>query len=294
MSVFSAACSAKEISRREDKPRIFELDFVRGCLMALLILYHLAYSLGSPSDFFRYTGEGDGVAWVNASASFFHALWYSEPLLVFQQLFSSCFLFLCGISCGFSKHNAKRGYALLWLSMLETIFLACLSYFVPGFHGQVYLGLLHAISLAILFYALVDHFFKSYWADLAFALFFTILFAAFYNYGIRYDINGSPINPLHYSDPSEAIAHLGELFVGYATAGSDSWSPIRVSAFVFLGAAASKLLYKDKVGFWSPKSERWAAPITFMGRHSLFVYAAEQFIVLAIMWCVLAPFGYTF
>jgi uncharacterized membrane protein len=281
-----------------DKPlgRIFELDFSRGCLMVLLFFYHAAYSLGSPSDFFRYTKGGDGVAWVNESAAFFHALWYSEPLLIFQQLFSSIFLFLCGISCGFSRHNAKRGYLLLWLSMLETIFLATLSFYVSGFHAQVYIGLLHAISIAILIYALVDHFSKSLWVDLGCGVFFTLLFALTYNFGVKYDINGLPINPLRYSDPTEALSwpNIWYLFTGYATAGSDYWSPIRVSAFVFLGAATSKILYPTKKSLWEPRFAKHVEPVLFMGRHSLFVYCAEQFIVLAIMWCVLAPFGYTF
>lgn len=280
-------------SRSPAQGRIFELDFVRGCLMLLLIIYHLVYTLASTSQFFHYVGEGAEPSWVLSSTSFFHAIWYSEPLLILQLVFSSFFFFLCGISCGFSKHNAKRGYELLFLGVLESMFLVIVSYYAH-IEAHVYIGLLHALGISILIYALVDHFFKSYWADLAFGLLFIALFAIFYNHSMVYDLYGNPTNPVYYTSQEEATAHLWELFNGYATAGIDSWSPIRLSAFIFLGAATSKLLYKNKESLWRPRKTRWAAPINFMGRHSLILYLAEQVVILAIMWCVLAPFGYTF
>ncbi|MCI2111548.1 MAG: DUF1624 domain-containing protein [Bacilli bacterium] len=282
-------------SRSPTKERIFELDFIRGALMLLLVLYHLAYTLGSVSQFFRYLGDGPEPAWVVNGSAFWHSFWYSQPLLVFQLLFSSSFFFLCGVSCGFSRHNARRGYWLLFIAMLETIFLSALNHYL-GIDVNVYIGLLHALGIAILFYALVDRFFKSLWVDFSLGVLFLVLFALFYNFHVRYDLTGTVIqpNPYFYKTPSEAVAHLGELFLGYATAGSDSWSPIRLSAFVFLGASASKALYKRKDSLWKPSWRNCVSPITFLGRHSLVVYLAEQIIVLAIMWCVLAPFGYTF
>ena len=261
--------------------------------MVLLLLYHLVYTLGSTSQFFHFVGSGSEPAWVISSTTFWYEFFFSEPLLIFQLLASSSFFFLCGVSCGFSRHNARRGYELLFLGMLETIFLEALNVYF-GVQAFVFIGLLHALGLSIMFYAFIDHFFPSLWVDLGVGIAFSFFFAFFYNHGVFYDIQGIPVNPVHYMDPHEAMSHLGELFLGFATGGDDSWSPIRVSAFVFLGAASSKAVYRKKTGLWRPKNTAWAAPITFLGRHSLIFYLAEQFIVLAIMWCVLAPFGYTF
>jgi len=281
------------LRRRLPKERFFELDFARGVLMVLLLLYHLVYTLGSTYQFFHFTGSGPEPAWVASSTTFWYEFFFSEPLLIFQLLASSSFFFLCGVSCGFSRHNAKRGYALLLLGMIETILLETMNVYF-GLEAYVYIGLLHALGISIMFYALIDHFFPSLWVDLGVGIALSLLFAIFYNHGILYDIEGIPINPVHYVYPEDATKHLGEVFLGFATAGDDSWSPIRTSAFVFLGAACSKAVYKKRIGLWRPKSTAWAMPITYLGRHSLVFYLAEQFIVLAIMWCVLAPFGYTF
>jgi uncharacterized membrane protein len=265
--------------------RIFELDFVRGVLMVLLVLYHLAYSLGSPYDFFRAPSpEPD---WVINASGFFYDLWYSEPLNFLQHLFSSFFLLLCGVSCGFSRNNLKRGLALYALATAETVFLGLMSFYLKnsGFEVYVYFGILHALGLAILLFGLVDLISKNVWLDVILGFVCLGLMIVYW-----------PDRLVVYNEPATAFLprNFFQMVMGYAIGGSDTWGLPQAATFVFFGGVLGKTLYAEKRSYWNPKHKRWAAPITWMGRHSLLVYCAEQFIVLAIMWCVLAPFGYTF
>ena len=88
------------------KRRIWELDFLRGVCVLLMIFDHAMYDVA-----YQF-----GRAWADATQSeFFIALyqrareyWASPLRLTTQDIVVWTFALLCGISCSFSKNNFRR------------------------------------------------------------------------------------------------------------------------------------------------------------------------------------------
>ena len=124
--------------RLKNKNRIWELDFVRGLCVLLMIFDHTMYDI---ADIFGYEWWQSAIDAGKSSAKFLGDLWqvahdyyfgstqsiwgvmstgspiraFVEPMVV--VIFALC----CGISCSFSRSNLKRGIELAILSGLITL-----------------------------------------------------------------------------------------------------------------------------------------------------------------------------
>lgn len=292
---FSRPCKTK-------KKRIFEIDFFRGLAVFLMILYHFSYDLSVLSVCTSSVGifaPVSGVCsvepgWITAMESLGKDVWYNfvqtgSPL---QVLFSASFMFLCGISCTFAKSNYKRGIQLLYIGIIMSIALDVVSLFHPAFEVHIFFGIIQSLAIAILFYALVDHFFPSFIADIVATLTLSLLFAASFGWSV----NGSAINLNSIPKPTPVVMseHFFELLLGFAELGDDYFSPVLCSMVVFLGAAVGKTLYKDKKSVLPANSPtKWATPITWLGRHSLVVYCLHEPASYLFLWVIMSFGGYT-
>ena len=104
---------AKPLSKRklsQSKNRIWELDFIRGICVLLMIWDHFMFNI---SEIF-------GDAW--ATANPIHngilnfAYNYESGMLreIFHPIIFCLFFILCGISCNLSRSNLKRGIEALF------------------------------------------------------------------------------------------------------------------------------------------------------------------------------------
>ena len=120
---------------KETKKRINFLDELRGFAVLCMVFYHAFYICGSSFEW----------EWADSLFGFFMPV---------QPVFAGIFIFLCGISCSFSKNNLKRGAILLGIALGLTLVTAFL---LPalGFYGtEIYFGILHFLAVSILLFAL--------------------------------------------------------------------------------------------------------------------------------------------
>jgi uncharacterized membrane protein len=292
----------------QNRERIFEIDFLRGFDVFLMVLVHFTYDMGpGVSDIFRSPEQYPN--WVDAmnrlGSSIFFAItspigtyWGSDSvyttLFPLEAIGAGLFVFICGISCSFAKSNFQRGIKLFYVAMIMTLVLSFFDYFayhtVSGFlvldgtkeavSPYIIMGILHAMAIALLLYALFDHFFNQWWQTFlaAAVLCFFSAFSLWYGYPNGY------MPSWGYS-----LGDFWKLLVGLARTGDDYFSPLLISAVLFLGATVGKTLYKEKKAYtpkWFPK--KWASPFIFLGKHSLEVYVLHQvflYLVLAlILW----------
>lgn len=294
-----------QLAKRESKKRIFEIDFLRGFDLILMIAVHFCFAASFSGVmgivFDRYSVNNGTIEAMNRFCE--NTFWGivnsagtanpfgpgSFHLLFLEIFFSGLFIFLSGISCSFVKNNAKRAFQLAYVSELLTVVLILASYIAKNFFGMgddntpaicIICGILQAIAIALLVYSLFDHFFPKFHQTFIAGIVLSIL---------------AIITAYFYVDPRTGYIYTAVLprdawkvALGLARYGDDYFSPIQVTATLFLGAAFGKLFYQKKKSLLPENvPTKWAAPILFLGRHSLVIYICHQplmYVLLAIIY----------
>jgi len=125
--------------KRPDGPaqnRIWELDFLRGIAIVLMLLFHGGF------DVTELAGKHTvfGIRWNLGSPAFQVAV----------AVFAGLFIVLCGISSTLTRSNARRGLKLLVVAALVTA-----ASFVFNREETIYFGILHCLGVCILIYGAV-------------------------------------------------------------------------------------------------------------------------------------------
>jgi uncharacterized membrane protein len=119
---------------KADRPaRIWEIDFLRGVSIILMVCYHLLFDLGEfrgVERFFGFSTDLTTVAWKAA-----------------QYFFAALFVVLSGISSTLSRNNVRRGLRLLAVSLAVT----AVTYFFDR-ASAIYFGILQCLAVSILLY----------------------------------------------------------------------------------------------------------------------------------------------
>ena len=238
--------------------RIHEIDFLRGFLMALVILDHLLWFI----NYYIFKGDNQLLSWY----------WTSELRLVVRQIVLIAFLFTCGVSCHLSRNNKKRGLLLLAL----TIGIALVTHIIqllPMFNSRVVIidfNIIGVIALSILLYSLCE---KRNNKDLLYIIGVLMVFYFFINISSRLD-NSKEYNPLL----SILYCPFNPIKEGYV---GDYLPLFPYAIFLFLGVIFARFYYKDKKSIIAKKGN-WEKPICFLGRHTLFIYIGHEIIFTAI------------
>jgi len=298
------------------KPRVFEIDFLRGVAIFLMILIHACYSFGYGPSFFSFPGgKPDWLIKMQAFFQFvFNAItqpdgshsalyWGNTPLYVsegynintnlycLEVFFAGMFMFLSGVSCSFSRSNLKRGVQLAFVSSFLTIAIE-LADVLFGLNMHIVCGILHSLSFAIIVYAIFDRFFNEWWQHLLFVVPLLLINMAVLS--LAYDSNSHmlSLNTNRIVDFGTWLDAVGALLIGRYRYGDDYFPPFLVTLALFLGGIVGKLLYKDRKSIFPDDfPTKWATPILAMGRHTIYIYVLHQVIIFLIMGIIVLSVG---
>lgn len=288
--------------KKKPRERIFEIDFLRGFDIFLMIAVHFCFVISPSAVNAVLVPPPNAPAWTlglqNFGDTIFSHIDYGS-LFTLEFFFSNLFIFLSGISCSFSRSNFKRGIQLAFVSVFLTTFLEVADFLV-GVDIHIYVGILQAVSIALLLYALFDHFFPSLYADYLMSIVlaaFTAITLIVGRYAMPDEVNlifNTPhVNSTGPYGPD--VYNIYKLFIGTARCGDDCFSPVTTSCVLFLGVTWGKLFYRNKeslLRFSFPKA--WAKPLLFLGRHSLELYILHMPILYIVLFLLLLPAGYRF
>ena len=257
------------------KERIFEIDFLRGFDIILMVALHFACALMLSNQIFVWGGEGpepEALVDLFRLGQDVFLIINSGQLFILEFFFSMLFVFLSGISTAFAKSNSLRGFYLLAVAIALSIVLDLFSY-LTGADFHIYCGILHAIALSIIFYSFVDWLVKGKLGPLfavAIALSVATILCSFF--GRYYPGDHSLFGQLaHLIDPN--FVHDGNTYVnlnngstifhptnvlpkdldqawkllfGLAGYGDDYFPPLQCAAILFLGACFAKVVYRKR------------------------------------------------
>jgi len=228
--------------------RIWEVDFLRGLSIILMVGYHLLFDLGEMAgvgSLLGFTTNLSTRAWVTA-----------------QYFFAGLFVVLSGISSTLSRGNTRRALKLIAVAVLVT---AATFFFERS--STIHFGILHCLAISILVYSLTlaKASAAACAADGAAVIGLSfVLPLALKNVAIRFDW----LLPLGIHSP------------GYSS--FDYFPLVPWLGIFLLGAALGKSVYAGKRSLLP-----WPLPRTFInlaGRHSLLIYIVHQPIILAVLY----------
>lgn len=273
---------AKVKALKPVRNRIWELDFLRGVCVLLMIFDHFMFDIG---DIF-------GKAWAaEKGTEFFIGLYeraqiYAEsPLrLVTRDIVVWIFALLCGISCSFSRSNLKRGIEVAVFAMLITIVTTYMQ--IP-----IKFGILHMFAVAILLWVVINLIArKDAWRTAVICLAVGIMIIIINEFcKARYAIDNQA-----FSD-NDNWYFIGEWMIGGGDFYSADYYPIFPSVgYMLIGAGVAPILYPKKRSLLPWLGEyNWHAPFDFWGRIAIWVYVLHQVVIAvilaAISWLFITP-----
>ncbi|MBR6226221.1 MAG: DUF1624 domain-containing protein [Bacilli bacterium] len=303
---------ARAISHpKEKRGRIFEVDFLRGVAIVLMVILHFCYTFGyGPKDFYDIN-IGQEPEWYVPFARFCRFIFCSitQPqgssvldfwdqkllngytnLHCLEVFWAGMFMFLAGLSCTLSKNNLKRGLNIFMVANFLSMALELGTDLIEPFDMHIWCGILHALGIGILIYSIFDHFFPKWWHTLIAFVVLTVLagIAIHFTYGGHKSLVS--IRP-PFNTAEEFFTEMGQLLIGMKRHGDDYFSPLLVTTAVFAGASVGKTVYRKKKSLLpSWFKGRWGKPICFVGRHTLFIYVVHQ-IVGALLLIIVMSIG---
>ncbi len=224
------------------KKRIWEIDLMRFMAIALMVTFHLIYDL---NEFAGVNVEYEYGFWSFVGAAS-----------------AVMFMFVSGISSGFSRNTFKRGMKVLGFGMVITI----ITYFFDS-SQYIRFGILHFLGISMMLFPFLKK--MNGWV---------LLITAVLSFIAGKYIETVTVNTF-------LLLPLGFMYGGFAS--MDYYPMFPYISYFILGVLCYKLFYYKgsslfKYSF-SPKIVR------LVGSHSLLIYLLHQPIFIGIIYIVTAP-----
>ena len=229
--------------------RIWEIDFLRGIAVILMIIFHLVFDL---NEYF------------SCDIEYLNGFWY-----YIGKFSAILFIVISGISVNFGKNSLNRGINLFLIGMLLTV----ITYII---NNEIYInfGILHFLGLSMVIYYYYNSIISRIYPSIKVA---TLNIATFI-ISVVIIIIGNIL-----SDVRVENLYLFPLGLTNATFKSLDFYPLLPWFGLFLiGALLGKIIYKEKKSVFRKPIQ--PNIICYAGQKSLIIYLIHQPIILFILY----------
>ena len=243
-----------------NKKRIWELDFLRGICLILMVFDHFminTYSLFAP--FWAETlGTNSAVKFYEFTRSYLNGN-LSSIRNTIRPVVLWFFFSLCGISSSFSRNNFKRGMQVALVGLLLSVG----SYFVDGYF--IHFGVLQMLAFCILAWAFIKKICPDVYGGAALAVCLSVMLYCFYR--------ALPYAPIQNPDTwywciiTDNVTHYG-----YTFSPGDYFAILPNACMFLAGAGLSPILYPKKKTLLPFMEGKWSSPIEWIGRNTLIIF----------------------
>jgi len=261
------------------KKRIWELDFLRGFAIIMMIFDHLMYDFMYMPVFFSNFNSVDNPTfdWLSNIALKY---WQSDLRFFGHFFFVALFLLISGISFTFSKNNLSRGLKLSVVALLITAVTLGLDYFL-NIDMLIIFGIIHLYALSIIITYLIRRIIKNEFIILGIAL-----LVIFFGFVIKF------YEPNYLN--SFSWAELWKVIIGTKAYGADHFGLVPYLGFIMLGTVLGKTFYGNKQSLIPQVNISERNIFMIAGRKSLIIFITHQIVLIALIFLIGYIFGYRF
>ncbi len=259
------------------KTRIWELDFLRGFAIIMMIFDHLNYDFRNIDSYFSNFNEVNNTVfnWLNNTA----VLYWSSELRFFGHIFFvALFLLISGISFTFSKSNLSRSLKLLIVAGLITGITALLQE-VTGMRVFIIFGIIHMYGFA----TLITYLFRKLWNN---DIFIFTVGSLIIIWGISFEF--WQLNYIH----ALSFEAIPGIILGTKAFGADYFGLVPYTGIIMIGTVIGNVFYKNRVSLIPNAKITEKNIFTFVGRNSLIIFLTHQFVLLGLVYMIGYLFGY--
>ena len=278
------------LKKKEKKPRVWEIDFLRGLSIFMMFLDHFLYDVRTLPYFFSNYLKVDNKGFMGlvAFSNWFYDSGVRVPLHI---IFVALFFLLSGISCSFSKHNFAHTIK-IFIGHIIISGITIAVYFISKAAGnmvdiRILFGVLLQLALGVLVIALI-RLIKKKW--LRWSLYLGIGLTLI-TLGFVFEIFPAQKTVWVYGWPT--WEEIPEIIWGSKGFGADYFSVLWIG-FALIGAFIGELCYSERKSLLPKLDRGWHKPLTWLGKNTLWAYLIHQPIILGVLVGVCLLLGYRF
>lgn len=281
------------------KERFWEIDFLRGLCVCLMIVDHLMFCL---YDILPFVNDMFGTNLFAGAEQVGRWYWVWDLRILVRQVVITMFFMLCGVSCTLTRGNFRRGVLLAIVAagitavthVVETQF---------GLAGATVLfGVIHMIAAGVFLYAFVDNaaiavgdvlgqgkasriarealrYIPALVGVGLLVWYFTQCSYVTYEGGIWYIHETIPASGELYDDLFRSLFVYVNNF-NFGAYSGDYFPILPFAALILVGGALGRLIYHTQAKYaLAPLDGAWNRGVCFIGRHAAFVYVAHMIVI---------------
>ncbi|MBU1144953.1 MAG: DUF1624 domain-containing protein [Firmicutes bacterium] len=259
------------------KYRIWELDFLRGLAILLMVFDHLMFDLKSLPNWFSnfYSVGSPFMEWLYDFASLY---WESALRAYGHIVFVAIFLLVSGISFNFSRSNLKRGLKFLAVAIIISV-ITMTTEVVSGLQIGILFGIIHLFAVG----TLLTYLFRKIWNNDVFILALGLIII-----GIGFYIEWWKVS--YYE--TITFSRFFEIIIGLKGYGADYFGIIPYTGVIMVGTVLGNLFYSKRVSLLPGLDKKWNRPFVFAGQKSLIIFVTHQLVILTLVYLLGYLLGY--
>lgn len=264
------------------KSRVWEVDFLRGILILFVVWDHFMWDVVYGVGGNYKTGL---FSWLyELGISYYGGLLRNTT----HDVFVTLFIFLSGVSCSFSRSNGKRAVKMLVFALAFT----AVTYAVSSIIGQnitIRFNVIHVIALSVLLWTCIEWVWSKCtknWQKNIFGAVMTCVIIAVLVSGACANYADTVLGKPWQTDKQfwfflfdfSGSAGYRHFF------GGDCWPFFPDFGWFLVGAFLGRALYKQKKSLFPSVNPKYVSPITFCGRHSIWIYFGSQVAMFGLLY----------
>ena len=264
-----------ELAKTPKRERIWEIDFLRGLMILFVVWDHFMWDV----RFINSKPYNSGLfQWLfELSKSYYKG----SLRAVTHDVFVSMFVLTSGISCSFSRSNGKRAIKMISFAMLFSAVTYAISSVIQE-ELTIYFNVIHVVALSVLLYTAIEWIWarctKNWQKNIFGVVMFTVIMTAL--------VLGSCAKYMrvHWTDLLFGESEWRSGVISKFKGGGDYLAFLPDFGWFLVGVILGKLVYRQRKSVFPSVDARYVSPVTFCGRHSLWVYFISQIVMFGFIY----------